>query len=140
MPRLHDELVASLHVAEDNHFQVAFRIAFHWNHFSDGGHPGADQPFPTFFRSLSSEFWKILDWMISARGTVRKNRHGVKTFLCSDEGVPGEAPPLVLRVGGTLRRRRGFHALQIGIGGAIEQPVCEQVSASQTDIIETQTE
>src|SRR5713226_1386537 len=121
MPRLYDELVARLHVAEDNDFYVAFRIAFHGKHFSDGWHPAADQPFPALFRRLLSEFWKILDGMISARCAVRKNRHGVKTFLSSDEGIPGKAPAFILVVGGALRRRGGFHTLWIGVAPAIEE-------------------
>ena len=162
MPGLDDELVLSLDVAKDQHFDVRIRGVADFDDFSSHRHPAAEHTLPTLERGrqrsgglLASagaartcrriQFGEILVRMIGARVAHGKHGHGVIAFLGADEGGPTPAGAIAeTGIGAPAAsrpqwRRRGAHALRIGIA-VLQQFVGEQIRSGPADFVRGQTQ
>ena len=112
VPRLHDELVVRLHVAENQHVDV--RLAVDRENLVDRRHPSAQQAFPALAqcwrdrRRRRLQLRKILVGMVRARVAAGVDRGGVEALLGADEGIP--------RVGATTARRIPTAEWRLGLG------------------------
>ncbi len=93
MPRLHDELVMRLHVAEHQHVDV--RLVADGKNLVDGGHPAAQQSFPSLARvgavtagCAGLQFGEILVGVVRASVAAGIHGSGVEALLCADKRIP----------------------------------------------------